>query len=381
MIYFDNAATTFPKPKIVVKQMTYMMNNYAANPGRGGHRLSRMAGEMVKETRENLSDFFGIYESKRLIFTFNDTLAINMAIHGTLKPGDHVITTSYEHNAITRPLTKLSKCGVEVTILDGNLKGEISFDELVKSIRPNTKIVAASFSSNVIGNIMPIAEIGKICRENNILFLVDAAQGAGLIKIDVEKMYIDLLAVPGHKSLYGPMGTGLLYIGERADVEDIFQGGTGTVSEDLEQPHSFPERYESGTSNAVGICGLNAGVNFIRKKGMDTIRKHEEKLANIILDGLSEIKGVKILGEDMKERLPVVAFNIRDVRSLKVSAMLDKKYDIATRGGLHCAGLFHKLAGTIKQGAVRVSPGFFNTKEEAFRFVKAVRNVARELGE
>jgi cysteine desulfurase / selenocysteine lyase len=226
---------------------------------------------------------------------------------------------------------------------------------------------------------MPIAELGKICRENNILFLVDAAQGAGLYPIDVEKMNIDLLAVPGHKSLYGPMGTGLLYIGERAEVEDIFQGGTGTKSEDIEQPQSFPDRYESGTINAPGIWGLNTGVEFIKSRGMDRIRNHEEKLTNIILEGLCGIKGVKVLGEDMKNRLPVVAFNIKDVRSLKIASILDEKYGIATRAGFHCAGLFHKMSGTLKQGAVRVSPGFFNTKEDAYKFIKAVRCIAKDF--
>lgn len=379
MIYFDNAATTFPKPKSVVKNMVCFMEKWGANPGRAGHKLSRLAGQKIRESRENLADFFNINDYKRLIFTLNDTYAINMALHGILRPGDHVITTAYEHNAILRPLNKLSKCGVAVTVLDGNMKGEISFKQLTNAIQPNTKMVAASIASNVIGNILPIEEIGKICREANILLLVDGAQGAGVLPINVERMYIDLLAVPGHKSLFGPMGTGCLYIGERANVDEIIQGGTGTASEKTEQPQEFPTRYESGTLNAVGIWGLNAGVNFVRKVGMDRIRKHEDKLANDLIEGLSCISGVNILSEDLKERMPIVAFNIRDINSLKVARLLDKKYNIAIRGGLHCAPLYHKMAGTIKQGAVRVSPGFFNTREDVSRFTKAVRHLAREL--
>lgn len=379
MIYFDNAATTFPKPKSVAKNMVYFMEKCGANPGRAGHRLSRLAGQKMRDTRENIADFFNITDFKRLVFTLNDTYALNMAIHGVLKPGDHVITTVYEHNSILRPLNKLSKCGVEVTVLDGNMQGEISFKQLTECIKPNTKMVATCIASNVIGNVMPVEEIGRICRECNILLLIDAAQGAGVIPINVERMHIDLLAVPGHKSLYGPMGTGCLYIGERAIVDDIIQGGTGTVSEKIEQPQDFPTRYESGTINAVGIWGLNAGVNFIRKVGMDRIKRHEDKLVEYLIEGLSCISGVKIMGEDMKERMPIVTFNIRDAHSMKVAKLLDKKYDIATRGGLHCAGLYHKMAETLKQGAVRVSPGFFNTREEASKFIKAVRQISREL--
>jgi cysteine desulfurase family protein len=302
-----------------------------------------------------------------------------MAIHGVLKPGDHVITTVYEHNSIIRPLMKLSKTGVEVTILEGNMRGEISFKKLIECIQPNTKMLATCIASNALGNIMPVEEIGRICREANILLLIDAAQGAGVLPINVEKMNIDLLAVPGHKSLYGPMGTGFLYIGERAIVDDIIQGGTGTLSEKIEQPQDFPTRYESGTINAVGIWGLNAGVNFVRKVGIDRIRKHEDRLTEFLIEGLSCIGGVKIMGEEMKERVPIVSFNIRDIHSMKVAKILDKRYDIATRGGLHCAGLFHKMADTLKQGAVRVSPGFFNTREEASKFLKAIRHIAKEL--
>lgn len=379
MIYFDNAATTFPKPRSVSKNMVYFMERWGANPGRGGHRLSRIAGQKLREARENIADFFNIVDYKRLIFTLNDTYALNMAIHGTLNPGDHVITTVYEHNSILRPLTKLSKSGVAVTVLDGNMKGEISFKQLTESLQPNTKMIATCIASNALGNIMPIEEIGRICREANILFLVDGAQGAGVLPVNVERMHIDLLAVPGHKSLYGPMGTGCLYIGERAEVNELIQGGTGTVSEKMDQPHDFPTRYESGTLNAVGIWGLNAGVNFVRKTGMDRIRRHEDRITEYLIQGLSCINGVRIMGEEMKERLPIIQFNIRDINSLKVAKLLDRKYNIATRGGLHCAPLYHKMAGTIKQGSVRVSPGYFNTREEAARFIKAVRGIAREL--
>lgn len=378
MIYFDNAATTFPKPKEVSKSMSSFLNNSCANPGRGGHRLSRIAGSKIDHARENLSNLFGIKEPKRLIFTFNDTLALNMAIYGVVRPGDHVITTVYEHNSVLRPLYKLSKVGVEVSVLSGNINGEISFEELIRLIKPNTKLVAASTSSNVLGNILPIKEIGIICRTYNLLLLVDAAQGAGTLPIDVDDMFIDLLAFPGHKGLYGPMGTGCLYIGERAYVDDTIQGGTGTVSESIEQPNTFPDKYESGTINAVGIWGLNTGVEFVKNRGIKNIKKHEDMITDKLIEGLSEIKGVNILGKEMRERMPIVSFNIKDMNSSKVSEILDKKYKIATRGGLHCAGLFHNMAGTIKQGAVRVSPGCFNSKDDAYKFIKAVRKIARK---
>lgn len=380
MIYFDNAATTFPKPKEVSKSMASFLNKSCANPGRGGHKLSRIAGKKITHVRENLSNLFGISDTKRLIFTFNDTLALNMAIYGVIKPGDHVITTVYEHNSVLRPLYKLSKVGVEVSVLEGNLNGEISFEQLISMIRPNTKVVAATTSSNVLGNILPIKEIGIICRSYNLLLLVDAAQGAGTIPIDVMDMNIDLLAFPGHKGLYGPMGTGCLYIGERAFVDDTIQGGTGTVSESIEQPQTFPDKYESGTINAVGIWGLNTGVEFVKRKGIKNIKMNEDRIVKKILEGLSEIKGVKILGKDMRERMPIISFNIKDMNSVKVSEILDKKYNIATRGGLHCAGLFHKMAGTIEQGAVRVSPGIFNSTNEASKLISAVRQISKKYG-
>lgn len=378
MIYFDNAATTFPKPKRVGRRMKHFLERSCANPGRGGHKLSRIAGRKVTKTRQNLASFLGIEDPLRLVFTFNDTLAINMGVHGILRPGDHVITSVYEHNSILRPLMKLSKTGVDVSVLDGNPNGEISLEQLAGMIKGNTKMVAVCISSNVLGNILPIAEIGMICRERGILLLVDGAQGVGTIPIDVEKMCIDLLAFPGHKGLYGPMGTGCLYIGKRASVEDIIQGGTGTVSESMEQPETFPDRYESGTTNAVGIWGLNAGLEFVKGKGIKNIKKHEDKLTNILIKGLSDIKEVKILGEDMRNRMPVVSFNLGDMHSTKVSSILDKKYGIATRGGLHCAPLFHRMAGTLSQGAVRVSPGFFNTKQDVYRFIKAVKEISRK---
>lgn len=378
MIYFDNAATTFPKPEEVCRQMTYFMKNCCANPGRGGHYLSRMAGDKINESRKNIADFFGIADSKRLIFTFNDTLALNMAIHGTLKPGDHVITTVYEHNSVIRPLMKLSKRGVQVTVLNGNLYGELDLEEFKKQIKLNTKLAVVTVASNVLGNVLPLYDIGHICREYGILLLVDGAQGAGVIPLDVRKMNIDLLAFPGHKSLYGPMGTACLYIGERADVDDVIQGGTGTVSESITQPETFPERYESGTINAPGIWGVNAGLNFIKNKGINEIKKHEIELVNIIIGELSNMKNVKVLGINMKDRVPIVSFNIKDMSSIRVSEILDKEYEIATRGGLHCAGLFHNMAGTIKQGAVRVSPGYFNTKSDVYKFIKAVNKISKQ---
>ena len=378
MIYFDNAATTFPKPDEVCKQMTYFMKNCCANPGRGGHYLSRIAGEKINESRRNIADFFGITDYKRLIFTFNDTLALNMAIHGTLKPGDHVITTVYEHNSVIRPLMKLSKRGVQVTVIKGNLNGEFGIEEFRRQIRLNTKLAAVTAASNVLGNVLPLYDIGQVCREYGILLLVDGAQGAGIIPLDVSKMNIDLLAFPGHKSLYGPMGTACLYIGERADVDDVIQGGTGTISESITQPKTFPERYESGTINAPGIWGVNAGLNFIRNKGINEIKKHEIELVNIIIEELSNMENIKVLGINMKDRVPIVSFNINDMSSSRVSEILDKEYEIETRGGLHCAGLFHDMAGTIKQGAVRISPGYFNTKSDVYKFINAVKKISKQ---
>jgi len=276
MVYFDNAATTFPKPNEVYDAIMKSMKEYGANPGRSGHKLALRMGREIYETRELLAKLFNIDNPMNVIFTSNCTESLNLAIKGILEKGDHVITSSMEHNSILRPLTLLGKEGVDLTIIKGDYMGRLDVKEISRNIKDNTKLIAITHVSNLTGTIMPIEEIGRIAKENNIYFLVDAAQSAGVYDIDVEKMNIDMLAFPGHKGLLGPQGTGGLYVREGLSLKEMKQGGTGSLSHLLEQPDILPDRYESGTLNGPGIVGLGAGIRYIMKTGIKNIRRHEE---------------------------------------------------------------------------------------------------------
>lgn len=380
MIYFDNAATSFPKPNVVYDSIMKAMKEYGANPGRSGHKLALQLGRGIFETRELVGELFNIKNPMNVIFTFNCTESLNLGIKGILNKGDHVITTSMEHNSVLRPIKELEKEGVENTIIKGDLMGRIDLADIENSIKENTKLIVSTHISNLTGTIMPIEEIGQIAKDNNIYYLVDAAQSAGVYNIDVEKMNIDMLAFPGHKGLLGPQGTGGLYISEDIDLKELEQGGTGSISHLLTQPDVRPDRYESGTPNGPGIVGLGAGIKYILNEGMDKIRKHEEGLTEHFIEEVLKIEGIKAYGPlNTREQAAVVPINLRDEDSSEFSYILDQSYDIEVRPGLHCAPLAHKTIGTFDQGVIRFSFGPYNTHEEIELAIKAIKEISKEF--
>lgn len=380
MLYFDNAATTFPKPEAVYEAVNECMRNYCANPGRGGHKLALQSGRVILEARELLTELFQAESIENIILTHNATDSINLALKGLLKKGSHVITTSMEHNSVLRPLKALEKNGIETTIVECSKLGEIDIAAIEKEIRKETVLIAATHASNVTGTVLPVADIGALAKAYGLEFLVDASQTAGLYEIDVKKMGISLLAFTGHKSLLGLQGTGGLYIRNGLSLEPMREGGTGSMSESLYQPDILPDRFESGTHNTPGIAGLCAGIKFIKAEGMNNIRKHETELAGYFIEGLEQIEGVKIYGvKDIKRQAPVVSINIGDIGSSDISYILDQTFDIATRPGLHCAPLAHRTIGTLEQGAVRFSFGYFNTKDQVNTAIAAIEQISREM--
>lgn len=379
MIYLDNAATTFPKPESVYKAMDDCMRNTCANPGRSGHKMAMESARIVEDTRDKIAKLFNIENPLDVVYTFNATDSLNLAIKGYLKSGDHVITTTMEHNSVLRPIMELEKIGVEHTFVEADDLGFINPEDIEKSIKENTKMICVIHASNVVGTIIDIESIGRIAKKNNITFLVDASQSAGIYDIDVDKMNIDMMAMPGHKGLLGPQGTGILYVNPKIRLNSLREGGTGSRSEEIIQPNLYPDKYESGTHNTPGIAGLGAGIDFILEVGTDKIRKHEEMLTQMLIDGFKEIENVKIYGPlSAKERASVVSINIGDIDSGEITFRLNHEYDIATRSGIHCAPLAHKTLGTLEQGAIRFSIGFFNTDEDIKIAIEAVKNIASE---
>lgn len=380
MVYFDNAATSFPKPEIVYDSIMDAMKNYGANPGRSGHKLALKASRGIYEARENLAELLGVKNPMNIILLFNATEALNTAIKGLLKEGDHVITTSMEHNSVLRPLKYLESFGVETTIVKANDQGMVEALDIEKSIKDNTKLIATTHISNLTGTILPIEEIAKIANNNNIKYLVDASQSIGIYDIFPEKMGIDLLAFPGHKGLLGPQGTAGLYIKEGLKLETQMHGGTGSASHSLIQPDINPDKFESGTGNAPGIVGLGRGIRYIIERTTKDIREYEENLTRHFIEEAGKIEGIKIYGpSDIKYHAGVVALNIKDADSSEVSYILDEEYDIYVRPGLHCAPLAHETIGTIDQGAVRFSFGIFNNHDEIEYSIKALKDIAREI--
>lgn len=377
MIYLDHAATSFPKPAPVLKKAMEVMTEYGANPGRSGHKLAMRANREIFDTREKLATLFHIENPLDIAFTFNCTMALNMAIHGMVDAGDHVVTTSMEHNSVLRPLNALRAKGVEITIVKAGADGIVDSKAMEAEIRPNTKLLVSTHISNLTGSIQPIAELGRIAKEKNLTFLVDAAQSAGVYDIDVQAMGIDLLAFPGHKSLLGLQGTGGLYVNEELDLTTIMEGGTGSFSNSVDQPILMPDKLESGTLNAPGLIALGAGVDFILSEGMEKIRAHEEDLAFRMIEGLAEIPKVEVYGSKIRgKHAPVVMMNFRDMDSSELALRLNDEFDIAVRPGLHCAPLAHETMGTFRQGAVRFSFGYTNTNDDVDRALEAIRAIA-----
>lgn len=378
MIYLDNAATTYPKPEIVYEEIMDCMKNYCANPGRAGHKLAMKSARKIYDARENIAKLFNVDNPMNIIFTNNATDSLNLAIKGCVKEGDHIITTSMEHNSVIRPIKSLEKYGIENTIVKCDEDGFLNPKDIIKAIKPNTKLIVTTHASNVCGTLIDIEAVGNIAKENNILYLVDASQTAGVYKIDTKKINVDMIAAPGHKCLLGPQGTGILYIREGLEVDILKEGGTGSKSEDLLQPNLLPDKYESGTHNTPGIIGLNAGVKFILEKGIDNIREHEENLCEYMLEKLKEVPNILIYGpKDAKKRAAVISINIGNMDSGEVTYLLDNKYDIATRSGIHCSPLAHKTLGTLEQGSVRFSLGIFNTKNEIDIAVEALKEISK----
>lgn len=379
MIYLDNAATSFPKPEIVYEAIMESMREYGANPGRSGHKLALKAGRAIYETRELLSKFFNIEDPMRIIFTSNATDGLNLVIKGLLKSGDHVITTSMEHNSVLRPLKALDNIGVETTVIQCDEIGCIDIKDIEDNIKNNTKLIVTTHASNVTGTIFPIKQIGEIAKKHDIIYMVDAAQTAGIYNIDVIDMNIDILAFPGHKSLLGPQGTGGVYIKKGVEITQMKEGGTGSKSDSLIQPDIYPDKFESGTPNMPGIVGLGAGIKYIIDKGIDNIRDHENKLAKVFIDGLREIKDVKIYGPcDIEKQAPVISINIGEEDSSEVSYILDQVFNIAVRPGLHCAPLAHRTIGCYEQGCIRFSVGPFNTINDIKAAIEAVQTIDRK---
>jgi len=381
MIYFDNAATSWPKPPGVIEAMVHFMQDVGANPGRSGHRLSVEAGRIVYETREALAELFHIEDPLRIVFGYNATEGLNLALRGYLRPGDHVITSSMEHNSVMRPLRALERGGVELTVVACSPEGFLDPADVEAAIQPNTVMVVLNHASNVVGSLLPVAEAGRICRQRDLLLLMDAAQTAGAYPIDVEADAIDLLGFTGHKALCGPMGTGGLYIGPRVDLErfePLIRGGTGSRSEMEEQPDFLPDMCESGTANAVGLAGLGAGVRFVLEQGVENIRRHGEELTAQLIEGLQAVPGVTLYGGcDAARQTATISFNIAGLEPSAVGLQLDEEYGILCRVGLHCAPSAHKTIGTFPTGTVRFGLSYFNTKEEVEAAVRAVREIAR----
>lgn len=380
-IYLDNSATSHPKPAEVYSAVIHTLKDIGANPGRGGHKASLMASRIVFEARELIATFFNAERSSRIVFTSNATSALNIAIKGILNEGDEVITTPLEHNSVLRPLFSLKKTkGIEIKFIDCSQDGSFDPYDIEKLITKKTKLVALNHSSNVIGTIAPVKEVFSICKKHKVYTLLDCAQTAGVIPIDVMDMNIDILATAGHKSLMGPQGTGILYVKEGINLKPLIEGGTGTQSSSVEQPVDMPESLESGTLNTPGIAGLKAGVEFIMKQGIKTIRDHEIKLNKMLIERLSDNKKIILYGPKNPEKISSpVSFNIKNLDCSEVGFILDEIYDIYVRVGLHCAPLVHKLIGTYPQGTVRISVGYYNTEDDIDAVVKAINEISAKV--
>jgi cysteine desulfurase family protein len=381
MLYLDHAATSWPKPPEVIRAMGDFCNLAGGNPGRSGHRLSLAASRVVYETRETVAELFGMSDPLRVIFTANATHAINLALRGLLRTGDRVVTTGIEHNAVMRPLRALEQQGVRLAVIPCEPDGSIDLARAAEAIMPGTRMVVINHASNVAGTILPITELARLAQDAGAWLLVDAAQTAGVIPIDVAAMGIDLLAFTGHKGLQGPMGTGGLVIHSTVDtaqIEPLIYGGTGSRSAHEAQPEFCPDRFESGTPNGVGIAGLGAGVRWVRQRGIATIREHDRELARALVEGLAAIPGVALHGPtDPTQRTATVSFTVAGRRVSEIGLRLDDEFDILCRVGLHCAPAAHRTLGTFPEGTVRFAAGACTRLEEIQTAITAVEQIVR----
>ncbi|NLL42124.1 MAG: aminotransferase class V-fold PLP-dependent enzyme [Firmicutes bacterium] len=377
MIYFDQAATSYPKPPEVAKAMCQALS-YAGNSGRGSHQLSLAASRLVYEARCELADFFGAEDPSRIAFTANATESLNLALFGSLNAGDHVITTETEHNSVLRPLYRLEERGVELSMLPADRKGAVDFTGLGDHLRPNTRAVVLTHASNVTGNLLDIESVGAFCRQHHLIFIVDAAQTAGFYLYDLKRSAIDILCFTGHKALYGPQGVGGIYVRPGIFLRPLKMGGSGIQTFSKTHPIQMPEALEAGTLNVPGIAGLLAGIRYLQEKGLDKLRQEEEELTNYFYAEVRKMPGVEVYGDfDAQHRCPIVALNITGLESSFVSQVLVDEYEICTRPGGHCAPLLHIALGTEKSGAVRFSFSHFNRKEELDLALEAIGDLAR----
>lgn len=381
LIYFDNAATTFPKPQSVYDRMDKFIRAEAANPGRSGHRMAVEAEAVIERARNEIAKLFGVKDPHRIVFTLNCTDALNMAIKGVLENGGHVVSTQLEHNSVLRPLNALVKAGrISLTRVPHSKEGVVDPADVRKSLRNDTRLVVMTHASNVTGSIQPVREIGRMLKASDAWFLVDAAQTAGCFPIDVEADGIDMLAFPGHKALFGPMGTGGLYVGPRVKLTAWREGGTGGDSKSPTQPEELPFFLEGGTPNAVGIAGLSEGARFIFQEGIEKIRRHECRLIKKLREGLQSIPGVTLFGpSDAEKSTSTLALSLNCLEPQELGAILDQSFGIAARAGLHCAPLIHQSLGTYPAGCLRFSPGYFNTEEDVAAAVAAIREIQKNF--
>jgi len=381
MIYLDHAATSLPKPELVVMAVTAAMN-CLGNSGRGAHSASLGASRMIYETREVLSDFFGGDGPEQVVFTPNATAALNMVIQGILNPGDRAVTTAMEHNSVLRPLYRMEKQGVSLCVVPADEKGRLSMERLEQELKPGTKALFCTHASNVTGNVNDLKTIGTMCRDRGILFVADVSQSAGILPIDMKEMAIDILCFTGHKGLLGPQGTGGICVRKGVSVRPLIVGGSGILSYSREHPAQMPVALEAGTLNGHGIAGLKAALTYIREQGQDILRKKELELMWYFYDQVSRLSQVTVYGDFSSRkalRTPVVSLNIGEEDSGWAAGELAERYGIQTRAGAHCAPLMHEVLKTRDRGAVRFSFSHLNTREEAEMAVYAVEQLCREV--
>ncbi|MHB9148933.1 MAG: aminotransferase class V-fold PLP-dependent enzyme [Thermoleophilia bacterium] len=381
MIYLDNAATSCPKPAQVVDAVRRTLTEVCANPGRGAYDDALEAGRILLRTRRSIARLCNIPDEARVIFTLNATHALNLALKGVLGAGGHVVTSSVEHNSVIRPLAALADRGVTTTKVGCATDGSTDPEDILAALRPDTRLVVLSSASNVLGTLLPVAEIGPRLRERGIPLLVDAAQTAGSRPLDVDAMCIDLLALPAHKGLLGPQGAGALYVGAGIRLDTLMEGGSGSDSASADAPEDLPDRYEAGTPNTPGIAGFGAGVDLVLERGVQQIGDHEDRLAERLRAGFEDIDGVTVYGPRVGvPRAPVVSVRFAGLPAAEAAFVLDRAFGIAVRAGLHCAPDAHRTAGTLEEGLVRFSIGHANTEDDIEAAVEAVREVAAKAG-
>ena len=384
MIYFDHAATSFPKPEGMLERIHICMKTYCGNPGRSGHAMSMKMGEKIYETRKNVASLLGVSDSSRIIFTKNTTESLNLAMQGILMNGDHVVTTAMEHNSVLRPLKTLENRGITHTIVYADQQGRISTAQIIEAVKAETKMIIMTGASNVTGTLMPIKEVCQWAQAKGILTLIDGAQCIGCHPIYAEAMGMSMLAFPGHKGLLGPMGVGGLYVSpdvcgsaDEGVLRPLIFGGTGTASKHLLQPTDFPEGYEAGTLNGPGLIGLGYSVQILNRIGVETIGFHERELCRYFEEYLRNMDFVTVYGPSVEEKVGITLFNIGNLSSEEVTERLSREYGIAVRGGYHCAPLAHRAVGTFAGGAVRLSVGPFNTRKDIRAIADAVYRIGK----